>query len=45
MNQRTTPPEMVIDPAKKYTATVHTTRGSFVISFVDAKIADRKSVV
>jgi cyclophilin family peptidyl-prolyl cis-trans isomerase len=39
MNQRTTPPDMVIDLNKKYTATVHTTRGSFVISFVDTKVA------
>jgi cyclophilin family peptidyl-prolyl cis-trans isomerase len=30
---------MVIDLAKKYTATVHTSRGDFVISFVDPKIA------
>ena len=39
MNQRTTPPEMAIDLTKKYTATVHTNRGSFVLSFVDPKIA------
>jgi peptidyl-prolyl cis-trans isomerase B (cyclophilin B) len=39
MDQRTTPPPMVIDPAKKYRATVHTNRGDFVISFVDPKIA------
>jgi peptidyl-prolyl cis-trans isomerase B (cyclophilin B) len=39
MDQRTTPPPTVIDPTKKYTATVHTNRGSFVISFVDPKIA------
>jgi peptidyl-prolyl cis-trans isomerase B (cyclophilin B) len=39
MNQQTTPPLMVIDLAKKYTATVHTNRGDFVISFVDSKIA------
>ena len=39
MNQRTTPPDMTIDLAKKYTATVHTTRGDFVIAFVDPKIA------
>ena len=39
MNQRTTPPEMIIDLSKKYTATVHTNRGNFVISFVDPKIA------
>jgi len=39
MAQRTTPPPTVIDASKKYSATVHTTRGDFVISFVDAKIA------
>jgi len=39
MENRTTPPPTVIDPTKKYTATVHTTRGEFVISFVDPKIA------
>ena len=39
MDQQTTPPQMVIDLAKKYTATVHTNRGDFVVSFVDPKIA------
>jgi cyclophilin family peptidyl-prolyl cis-trans isomerase len=39
MDQRKTPPPTVIDLAKKYTATVHTNRGDFVISFVDPKIA------
>jgi cyclophilin family peptidyl-prolyl cis-trans isomerase len=39
MEQRTTPPPTVIDAAKKYTATVHTTRGDFTISFVDPKVA------
>jgi cyclophilin family peptidyl-prolyl cis-trans isomerase len=39
MSERKTPPPIVIDPAKKYTATVHTNRGDFVISFVDPKIA------
>ena len=39
MQQRTTPPPTVIDASKKYTATVHTTRGDFVISFVDSKVA------
>jgi peptidyl-prolyl cis-trans isomerase B (cyclophilin B) len=39
MAQRTTPPDTVIDPAKKYTATVHTNKGDFVITFVDPKIA------
>ncbi len=39
MEQRTTPPPTVIDAAKKYTATVHTNRGDFTISFVDPKVA------
>lgn len=39
MEQRTTPPPTVIDPSKKYSATVHTTRGDFVISFVDVSVA------
>ena len=39
MEQRTTPPPTVIDSSKKYTATVHTSKGDFVISFVDPKIA------
>jgi cyclophilin family peptidyl-prolyl cis-trans isomerase len=39
MEQRNTPPATVIDPTKKYSATVHTTRGDFVISFVDPKVA------
>src|SRR5260370_28075466 len=39
MEQRTTPPTTVIDPAKKYTATVHTSRGDFTITFVDPTVA------
>jgi cyclophilin family peptidyl-prolyl cis-trans isomerase len=39
MEQRTTPPPNVIDPTKKYSATVHTSRGDFVIALVDPKIA------
>jgi cyclophilin family peptidyl-prolyl cis-trans isomerase len=39
MEQRTTPPATVIDSGKKYSATVHTTRGDFVISLVEPKIA------
>jgi cyclophilin family peptidyl-prolyl cis-trans isomerase len=39
MQNRTTPPPTVIDPNKKYTATVHTTRGDFVIALVDPKVA------
>ena len=39
MENRTTPPPTVIDSTKKYSATVHTTRGDFVIAFVDPKVA------
>ena len=39
MAERTTPPPTVIDLAKKYTATVHTSRGDFVIALVDPKVA------
>jgi len=39
MPERTSPPATVIDPAKKYTATVHTSRGDFVIALVDPKVA------
>ncbi|HZQ48795.1 MAG TPA: peptidylprolyl isomerase [Candidatus Dormibacteraeota bacterium] len=39
MPERTTPPENVIDQSKRYQATVHTTRGDFVIQLVDPKVA------
>src|SRR2546423_3656779 len=39
MEQRTTPPPNVIDPSKKYSVTVHTSRGDFVITLVDPKVA------
>ncbi len=39
MPERTTPPANVIDPSKRYQATVHTTRGDFVIQLVDPKVA------
>lgn len=39
MAERTSPPPTVIDQSKKYTATVHTNRGDFVISLVDPKVA------
>jgi cyclophilin family peptidyl-prolyl cis-trans isomerase len=39
MEQRTTPPPNVIDQTKKYSATVHTSRGDFVIALIDSKIA------
>ena len=39
MENRTTPPPNVIDVGKKYQVTVHTSRGDFVISLVDANVA------
>jgi cyclophilin family peptidyl-prolyl cis-trans isomerase len=39
MAERTTPPAQTIDLAKKYMATVHTSRGDFVIAFVEPKVA------
>lgn len=39
MADRTTPPPQSIDAAKRYHATVHTSRGDFVISLVDPKVA------
>lgn len=39
MENRTTPPQTVIDATKKYSATVHTSRGDFVIALVDPKVA------
>src|SRR3989442_12172219 len=39
MEQLTTPPPNVIDPSKKYSVTVHTSRGDFVITLVDPKVA------
>src|SRR5579859_7739910 len=39
MARRNTPPPNSIDTGKKYSATVHTSRGDFVISFVDPKVA------
>jgi len=39
MEQRTTPPPPVIDATKKYTVTVHTSRGDFAIALVEPKIA------
>lgn len=37
--QNRTPPPTVIEPGKKYSVTVHTSRGDFVITLVDAKVA------
>jgi peptidyl-prolyl cis-trans isomerase B (cyclophilin B) len=39
MEQRTTPPPNVIDATKRYSVTVRTSRGDFVISLVDPKVA------
>ena len=39
MANRTSPPPQVIDPSKKYSVTVHTSRGDFVIRLVDAGTA------
>jgi peptidyl-prolyl cis-trans isomerase B (cyclophilin B) len=39
MENRTTPPPAVIDQSKKYSVTVHTSRGDFTIALVDPKVA------
>ena len=39
MENLTSPPPNVIDPSKKYTVTVHTSRGDFVIALVDPSVA------
>ncbi len=39
MPERTTPPANAIDLSKRYQATVHTSKGDFVISFVESKVA------
>lgn len=39
MEQRNTPPPTVIDLGKRYSVTVHTSRGDFVIALVDPKLA------
>src|SRR5436190_17090465 len=39
MEKRTTPPRTVIDPTKRYSITVHTSRGDFVIALVEPKVA------
>src|SRR5205814_9690516 len=36
---RTTPPPNIIDAGKKYSVTVHTSRGDFVIELVEPKVA------
>ena len=39
MAERTTPPALIIDPSKKYSATIHTSRGDFVIDIADVSPA------
>src|SRR5437660_7262791 len=39
MEHRTTPPPSVIDESRKYSVTVHTSRGDFVIAHVEPKVA------
>lgn len=39
MQELKSPPPTVIDPAKRYHVTVHTSQGDFVISLVDPRIA------
>lgn len=39
MQQLNSPPPNTIDPTKRYSVTVHTPRGDFVIALVDPKVA------
>src|SRR5579864_7326943 len=39
MENRTSPPPAVTDQSKKYSVTVHSSRGDFVIRLVDPKVA------
>jgi peptidylprolyl isomerase len=39
MAERSTPPPNVIDASKKYSVTLHTSRGDFVIALVEPKVA------
>ncbi len=39
MEQRTTPPPNVVDSTRRYSVTVHTSRGDFVIALVDPRVA------
>jgi peptidyl-prolyl cis-trans isomerase B (cyclophilin B) len=39
MEQRTTPPPNVIESSKRYSVTIHTSRGDFVIALVDPTVA------
>ena len=39
MQQLHAPPPNVIDPSKRYSVTVHTSRGDFTIALVDPKVA------
>jgi cyclophilin family peptidyl-prolyl cis-trans isomerase len=39
MENRTTPPPNILEPGKRYSVTVHTSRGDFTIALVDPKVA------
>ncbi|HEY3084255.1 MAG TPA: peptidylprolyl isomerase [Candidatus Dormibacteraeota bacterium] len=39
MEKRSTPPPNILEAGKKYSVTVHTSRGDFVIALVDAGVA------
>jgi peptidylprolyl isomerase len=39
MQQFNAPPPNVIDPSKRYSVTVHTSRGDFTVGLVDPKVA------
>ena len=39
MERRTSPPPNVLDASKRYSVTIHTSRGDFVIQLVEAKVA------
>jgi cyclophilin family peptidyl-prolyl cis-trans isomerase len=39
MQNLKSPPPKVVDPGKRYTVTVHTSRGDFAIQLVDSKVA------
>ena len=39
MENRTSPPPNILEPGKRYTVTVHTSRGDFVVALVDTKVA------
>src|SRR5947209_19055881 len=39
MEKRNTPPPNIIDAARKYSVTVHTSRGDFVVDLIDPMVA------